>query len=236
VVSGLILPGETDYVKYQYLDPKLKTIGMMVWDVETGEPINTFPDLQDSVSALALNPDGTQVFAGAGSGGDITVWDLASGEQLRVFEGHSAKINSMAITPDGKLLISGGADRVFIVWDVASGEPIYTSEPQSAAITAVAISRDGRYAAETAEGGVTVWDLQSKQILRNFLGHQGNVSALQFSADNRTLLSTSGDRTARLWRLETLPELIAWAKANRYFPNLTCDQEQLYSLPTSGCK
>ena len=62
------------------------------------------------------------------------------------------------------------------------------------------------------------------------------MSALQFSADNRTLLSTGNDGTARLWRLETLPELIAWAEANRYFPNLTCDQEQLYSLPTSGCK
>ena len=112
----------------------------------------TFPDLKESVSALAISPDGTQVFAGAGSGGDITVWDLASGKQLRVFEGHSAKINGMAITPDGKLLISGGADRVFIVWDVASGKPIYTSVPLSAAITAVAISRDGRYFAETVEG------------------------------------------------------------------------------------
>jgi hypothetical protein len=39
-----------------------------------------------------------------------------------------------------------------------------------------------------------------------------------------------------LWRLETLPELIAWAQANRYFPAMTCDQEQLYSLPTTDCK
>ena len=80
---------------------------------------------------------------------------------------------------------------------------------------------------------MTVWDLQSKQILRNFLGHQGNVVGLQFSPDSRTVFSVGSDRTARLWRLETLPELIAWAKANRYFPHLTCDQEQLYKLPAT---
>jgi len=62
------------------------------------------------------------------------------------------------------------------------------------------------------------------------------VTALAFSPDGRTLATTSPDLSIRLWRIDTLEELLAWTQANRYIPQLTCDQADLYHLdqPCAG--
>jgi WD40 repeat protein len=232
-VAGLLAPSADDYSDDPSLDPRLKTIGMILWDVATGEPIHMFPDLKETVSALAISPDGTQVFAATGN--TITTWDITSGKQLGSLEGHKAKINSLALTADGKLAISGGLDKTFIVWDVAAGKAQYTSDLQSAEIGAVALSRDGHYAAVSTDSEVLVWDIQSRQLLRHFVGHDAAVWQLAFSADGRIVFSASLDGTIRMWRLDTLLELSSWAKANRYFRALTCEQEQLYGLEPSHC-
>jgi WD40 repeat protein len=58
---------------------------------------------------------------------------------------------------------------------------------------------------------------------------------LSFSADGRTLVSGGEDATVRTWRLDTRTEMLAWAQANRYFADLTCDQETYYRLEPAHC-
>jgi WD40 repeat protein len=82
---------------------------------------------------------------------------------------------------------------------------------------------------------VYIWEIARQQIIRTYTGHRSDVRTLRFSADGATLLSSSRDGTVRLWRVETLPELLAWSKANRYISNLTCAQEALYGLEQSHC-
>jgi len=231
-VTGQTIPSSDDYVDNQVLAPALKTIGLILWDIETGQPIHTFQEIEEGVDTLAISPDGKHVYAGIGSA--VTVWDIESGKQLRSFEGHEARINRLSLSPDGKLLVTGGRDKLFIVWDVAAGKPLF-SETHAAEIGAVAISPDGRYVATSVEGTMFVWDLQAKRIIREFTGHRAFIQEIQFNADGHTLLSVSRDRTARLWKLETLPELIAWAEQNRHFPELSCDQERLYGLELKHC-
>jgi hypothetical protein len=39
----------------------------------------------------------------------------------------------------------------------------------------------------------------------------------------------------RIWRIDSLPELIDWTRANRSVPELTCDQERYYQLDPAHC-
>jgi WD40 repeat protein len=148
-VSGQIIPTDPDYQARPSLDPELKKIGMILWDVETGTVISTFPELKGSVNALAFSADGTRVVATVG--GDLSVWAIPSGDPITTFKGDKSKINSMSVNADGTLALTGGQAKNVTLWDLATGEHKFTSDALASEITAVALSPDGRFGAAVAE-------------------------------------------------------------------------------------
>ncbi|MEH2026364.1 WD40 repeat domain-containing protein, partial [Nostoc sp.] len=46
------------------------------------------------------------------------------------------------------------------------------------------------------------------QLLHEFKGHQGIVSSVSFSPDGKTIATASSDKTARLWPVENLDQLL----------------------------
>lgn len=60
-------------------------------------------------------------------------------------------------------------------------------------------------AAASEDNTINIWDFDGKPIITLF-GHRGVVSSLTFSADGKSLVSVSGDRTAIIWNL---PQIFA---------------------------
>lgn len=48
-----------------------------------------------------------------------------------------------------------------------------------------------------------IWDIQKKSIRHLLQGHMQEIYSLDFSRDGRFLVSGSGDKSARLWDIET---------------------------------
>ena len=48
-----------------------------------------------------------------------------------------------------------------------------------------------------------LWDLQTGDLIRSFVGHTEAICSVAVSPDNRHALSGSVDRTLRLWDLST---------------------------------
>jgi hypothetical protein len=77
--------------------------------------------------------------------------------------------------------------------------------PMLGSVNAISVvfSADGRMLAQAAAGQpLRLWDLQSGQVLAEFAGHQGLISALAFAPDGRTLVSGSWDTTALVWDVQ----------------------------------
>lgn len=53
-----------------------------------------------------------------------------------------------------------------------------------------------------------VWDIASRTISRTFSGHEQDIYSLDFARNGRHIASGSGDRTVRLWDLETGKEAL----------------------------
>jgi len=243
LVTGQIIPGGDDYADVPTLSPELKTISLIVWDMASGEPIYKMTDVMvdkerhDSINTVIVTPDGKQIIGSTAAGTKILIWDLDSGKQVSALDlEKNGRPNDVAMTPNGKLLIAGTTDKRFIIWDLSSGERLFTSEPEAAAVTAVALTDDGRYAATASDVNVFVWDLQAKQKIRTFTGHRREMTHLRFTSNGHTLISASRDGITRVWRVESLPEIVAWAKDHRYFPGLNCEQEKQYGLEEQDCK
>ena len=133
--------------------------------------------------------------------------------------GHKAKIKNVIFTPDGKRLISVSYDKTIRIWDVEHGELLRTlrgqmGEGHEGKLYAGALSPDGRFLAvggwlhpECAGqcGNIRLMDLHAPKdaSIRLLKGHNNAVLSLAFSRDGKYLLSGSGDRTARLWDVQT---------------------------------
>lgn len=48
-----------------------------------------------------------------------------------------------------------------------------------------------------------IWDIQAGTICRVFEGHQQEIYSLDFSQDGKLIVSGSGDKTARIWNMES---------------------------------
>lgn len=68
------------------------------------------------------------------------------------------------------------------------------------------------------------------QELRTFEDHTAQVRSVAFSPDGKMALSGSLDRTLHLWQTDTVTDLVAFIRANRYVPELPCAQRVLYDV------
>jgi WD40 repeat protein len=60
------------------------------------------------------------------------------------------------------------------------------------------------------EQTINLWDVSTGHLLGACIGHKQGIFALAFSADGRTLASTSSDSTLKLWNIATLQQLTSF--------------------------
>lgn len=113
-----------------------------------------------------------------------------------------ANMNCSAISTDSSLVAAGFSDSTVKMWD------LYRDSPATKSYNTW-IASDGRAEKyRTAHGTRTTVDTQNE--FAELVGHSQPVYSLSFSPDNRYLLSSSADGTARLWSTETRQNLVAY--------------------------
>jgi len=93
-------------------------------------------------------------------------------------------------------------------------------------INTAALSRSGTLVATGGnDKNIILWDAARGKLLQKMIGHQGAITSLAFSADDRWLVSTATDNTIRLWEVATrrpiavIPPLQADARAAALAPD-----------------
>jgi WD40 repeat protein len=80
---------------------------------------------------------------------------------------------------------------------------------------------------------VILWDLETGEEIRRFIGHNSPVLSVAFSADGNAFQSVSADGLIILWRIDNLEALMNWTRRNRYWRDLTCNERQQFALVCS---
>jgi WD40 repeat protein len=89
----------------------------VLWDVASGEEIDSVQADAGVVNGFAFNPDAS-LLATANSEGTVSVWDFEARERLGSYEAHLDDVLSVAFSPDGTLLLAGSWDGTISVWGV----------------------------------------------------------------------------------------------------------------------
>ena len=161
--------------------------------------IQRFAGHSDSVSSVALSPDGKFALSGSYDK-TVRLWDITTGQSLRVFSGHSATVTSVAFSPDGYHVLSGSADTTLRLWDVETGETLRIFSGHEGAVNNVVFSLDGtRILSGSQDATLILWDVETGEKLQIFTGHTKWVTSVALSPDGQFALSGSADNTLILW-------------------------------------
>ena len=180
---------------------------LKVWDLASGQEIQTLSGHKDQVWAVALTPDGKRAVSGSADN-TLKVWDLESGQELQTLSGHKNPVRAVALTPDGKHAVSGSTDNTLKVWDLESGQEIQTLSGHGHWVRAVAVTPDGQRAVSGSnDDTLKVWDLESGKELQTLSGHGDRVFAVALTPDGRRAVSGSSDNTLRVWDLKSGQEI-----------------------------
>lgn len=187
---------------------------LLLWDLASGEVIQTYEGLQNQIAAMAFSPDGEMVAAGEWhwGGGEVDanliVWNTQTGTQLYHLQGHKSLIYDIVFSPDGHYIASGGGDSYgdsaqFFLWDATDGRLIHEFKGHHRPITSLVFSPDSQYllsgAGDHDEVEVFLWDVKTQKLLRTFPDHEGTGLLGQsvdiaYSPDGQTILTASADK------------------------------------------
>ena len=167
------------------------SIGIWLYDTDSGEEVPQLTRHIGGVSSVSLSPDG-KTLAG-GSGREIRLWDVKTGVHKRTLKGHTTFVWSISFSPDGKTLASGSRDKTIRLWDVKTGMHKRTIRGHTDEILSVSFSPDGEMLASGGwDATIRLWDVKTGALKRIIKGHTATVNSVSFSPDGKTLASTSG--------------------------------------------
>ena len=203
-----------------------------IWDVQRWQKTKSFvayPHSTDIIGRRQLEPAAVHLIAWSPDGktlatecsGQIKVWDLQSGNAVRV-------INSAMRTESIKA--SSGQSGIQIVQNLLSsnnmqqhglsrfyddlrliGATIQDPGPGYGFVdvSCLTFSPDGKTlaSAEMSDNSIRLWDVPSGKVRRTLKGHTGYVDSISFAPNGKLLVSSSEDRTNRLWDTASGTEL-----------------------------
>jgi len=201
----------------------------------SNQSILTLEGHTGNVTSLGFQRNGRYLYSSS-EDGTVKLWDLRSPTYSRSFDSKGA-VNSVALHPNQAQIISGDQNGSVKLWDLGSSKCINDLIPEShssstssqgrVAIQSVDVSNDTLIAANN-HAEVFVWNPNDASKTENggeairpkakFRAHSFGAYLLhaKISPDGRSLVTTSSDKTARLfdttnWQLtQTLSQHSKW--------------------------
>ena len=98
------------------------SIGIWLYDADTGKELNIILGHTQSVNSVSFSSDSRTLVS---SSGDKTVrlWDVETGKPLKTLIGHTSSVKYVSFSPNNHILASGGKYKDEIrLWDVETGK------------------------------------------------------------------------------------------------------------------
>ena len=174
-----------------------------LWELSTGNSIQTLKGHANVTSGLTFSPDG-QLLASSGDDGSIKLWEPSTGRTRQTIRAHTDWVSCIAFSPDGHLLASGSDDGSIKLWEVPAGKIVGTLKGNTDWIYSLAFSPGGRLLASgSLSKSIKVWNISTQKTAYTLKGHANMAASVAFSPDGHLLANGNDDGSIELWEVST---------------------------------
>jgi WD40 repeat protein len=181
---------------------RLATVGegrVRVWNLLNGRQVGLMViGRSGPVRHVALSRDGKFLLT-ALRAGRIRIWNVATRKPVATLRGHKGVVRGADFSVDDKFAVTAGADGSAIVWAVRSDQELASVGQFHGA----AFSPDGGSLVAFGTTGARVHAIRHGRAHGDFPGEPQPFTNVALSRDNRLILTTGDDATARIWNVET---------------------------------
>ena len=202
--STKVFRGHTNGVMCLQFDENVMITGsydttVKIWDIHTGEEIRTLTGHTSGIRCLQFNEN--KLVTGS-LDSTLKLWNWKTGQCLRTFPAHDDGILSLHFTD--RYVASGSRDKTVRVWDSIRKETFLLRGPRGHTdwVNCVKIDEPSRTLFSASDDcTVRIWDLDTKDCIKIFKGHVGQVQQVlpmpvEFELEDRGPASCEKDDDA----------------------------------------
>ena len=174
---------------------------LLVWEWQSESYVLKQQGHYYDMNCLAYSPDAQNIATG-GEDGKVKLWNASSGFCFVTFPEHSAGISAVEFAKGGQVLFTASLDGTVRAFDLTRYRNFRTfTSPTPAQFCSLAVDPSGDVVCagslDTFE--IYMWSVQTGKLLDILPGHTAPVSGLAFSPTGEQLVSSSWDRSVRVW-------------------------------------
>ena len=152
------------------------------------------------VNCVSFSPDGKLIAAAMTR--YIKIWNVGDGTLFAELPENESAIDTIAFNPNGNLVAFGDRKGNVCIWEISSNI-ILRRQIIGDWINAISYSPNGQQIAICSKNTVYVWETETYSLCFPLIEHEDNVYSVSFSEDGKYILTSSGDKTAKIWDSQT---------------------------------
>lgn len=171
------------------------------WNLRTGSIEMEYRGHQYAVTALSLSKDGKSLITGDAEG-FVNIWEASSGILLHSIRSHRGPVFDIDISEN--MFVTTSWDGRVVIRDISTLQIISQKVLESNSVYSARFTPDGYYIALGTLGKtLELWEINTMEKVRTFLGHNGVVASIDFNQDGNLMLTAGWDGFVRVWDIST---------------------------------
>ncbi|XP_077297672.1 pre-mRNA-processing factor 17 isoform X1 [Arctopsyche grandis] len=169
--------------------------------------IHTWKGHTKGISTVKWFPRSAHLLISGSMDCRVKIWEVYKERRcIRTYYGHRQAVRDVNFNNAGKLFISAGYDRYIKLWDTETGDCISHFTSRKIPYCAKFHPDDDKQhliVAGTSDKKIICWDTRNGEIVQEYDRHLGAVNSITFVDENRRFVTTSDDKSLRVWEWDT---------------------------------
>lgn len=212
--------------------------GWGIYDWTAGTEQAWIPFKEQPIRLLAVHPNGKWVAVGVNDRAkNLFLIDWRTGEIVRTYMGHRDGVTSIVFDEGGGHILTGSFDTDVRIWETDTGRTLNVFSGHNDRVVSVQFVPQTNFVISGSnDRSLRLWNIDTGFLMYRYQGHTDRVVDVFINHNGEGLISSGTDGRVFFWALPPrLPEMVDWARKNRYIRPLTCAEAKLYLNQDKDC-